>query len=97
MINKADRVIFRKGGLCYDVGKTGLSYVGSFIARWCFEDGECSDSSEASGMVAQYLFRTCLSAGLRMGLGRKKSMPESRHSLTLLSSEKAVKATIGAE
>ena len=32
-----------------------------------------------------------------MGFGRKKSMPESRHSWTLLSSEKAVSATIGAE
>ena len=50
-----------------------------------------------SGIVAQYFFSTCFRAGRRMGFGRKKSMPESMHSLTLLSSENAVRATIGAE
>ena len=53
--------------------------------------------STASGIVAQYFFKTCFRAGRLMGLGRKKSMPESIHSLTLLSSANAVKATMGAE
>ena len=56
-----------------------------------------SVSSAASGIVAQYLLRTCLKAGRRKGLARNPSMPESMHSLTLLSSAKAVRATIGAE
>lgn len=37
-------------------------------------------SLSSSGMVGQYVLRTCLRAGRRMGLERKKSMPESRHS-----------------
>jgi hypothetical protein len=37
-------------------------------------------SPSSSGMVGQYVLRTCLRAGRRMGLERKKSMPESRHS-----------------
>ena len=56
-----------------------------------------SGSSAASGIVAQYRLRTCLRAGRRIGLGKKKSIPESMHSFTLLSSAKAVRATIGAE
>ena len=36
--------------------------------------------SASSGMVEQYVLSTCLRAGRRMGLERKKSMPESRHS-----------------
>ena len=56
-----------------------------------------SASSAASGIVAQYRFNTCLSAGLRIGFGKKKFMPESMHSLTLLSSAKAERATMGAE
>lgn len=51
--------------------------------------------SSASGMVAQYLFSTCFSAGLLIGFGKKKSMPESMHSFTLLSSANAVSATMG--
>ena len=70
------------------MGDTGSSFTG----RPSF-----SGSSAASGIVAQYRFRTCLRAGRRIGLGRKKSMPESMHSFTLLSSAKAVRATIGAE
>lgn len=43
--------------------------------------GNCvGDSSSSSGMGGQYVFRTCLRAGRRMGLERKKSMPDSRHS-----------------
>jgi len=52
--------------------------------------------SGSSGIVANF-FRTCLSAGRRIGLLRNIFMPESIHSLTLLSSEKAVNAMIGAE
>ena len=38
----------------------------------CFSSfGEPSLSSGASGIVAQYRLRTCLRAGLRIGLGRK--------------------------
>ena len=44
--------------------------------------GVVSDSS--SGIVGQYVFRTCLRAGRRIGFERKKSMPESRHSYGLL-------------
>lgn len=69
-----------------------LSVSSSFVVG-----GVSSASSAASGMVGQYLSRTCLSAGRRMGLGRKKFMPEAMHSLTLFSSENAVSATIGAE
>lgn len=70
-------------------------------------------SSVSSGMVANF-FRTCFSAGRRIGLLphvskvnslikrlymylRNMSIPESMHSWTLLSSAKAVNATIGAE
>lgn len=67
----------------HDIGDMGSPFVGG--------------SSAASGIVAQYRLSTCLRAGRRMGLGRKKSMPESIHSFTLLSSAKAVRATIGAE
>ena len=72
----------------HDIGDTGSSFAGppSF-----------STSSAASGIVAQYRLSTCLRAGRRIGLGKKKSMPESIHSFTLLSSAKAVRATIGAE
>jgi hypothetical protein len=38
--------------------------------------------SSSSMMGGQYVLRTCLSAGRRMGLDKKKSMPESIHSLT---------------
>jgi hypothetical protein len=41
-------------------------------------------SESSSGMVGQYVLRTCLRAGRRMGFERKKSMPESRHSYVLL-------------
>lgn len=37
-------------------------------------------SLSSSGIVGQYVLRTCLSAGRRIGFERKKSMPESRHS-----------------
>lgn len=37
--------------------------------------GGCSFSS--SGMGGQYLLRTCLRAGRRMGFDKKKSIPES--------------------
>lgn len=43
-------------------------------------------SPSSSGMGGQYVFSTCLSAGRRIGLERKKFMPESRHSLTFCSS-----------
>ena len=81
-----------------DVGEIG-SFGAVFVCcaggfSFCFG---LSGSSGASAIVAQYFLRTCFNAGLLMGLGRKKSMPESRHSLTLLSSENAVNATIGAE
>ena len=58
----------------------------------------CGDipGSGSSRIVPNFL-RTCLRAGRRIGLLRNISMPESMHSLTLLSSEKAVNATIGAE
>ena len=72
----------------HDIGDMDSSFAG----RPSF-----SGSSVASGIVAQYRLRTCLRAGRRIGLGRKKSMPESMHSFTLLSSAKAVRATIGAE
>jgi hypothetical protein len=42
--------------------------------------GGVFDSASSSGIVGQYVLRTCLRAGRRMGLERKKSMPESRHS-----------------
>lgn len=42
--------------------------------------GGVVDSLSSSGIVGQYVLRTCFSAGRRMGLERKKSMPESRHS-----------------
>jgi hypothetical protein len=41
-------------------------------------------SISSSGIVGQYVLRTCLSAGRRMGFERKKSMPESRHSCNVL-------------
>jgi hypothetical protein len=44
--------------------------------------GVVSDSS--SGIVGQYVLRTCLRAGRRIGFERKKSMPESRHSYDML-------------
>jgi hypothetical protein len=69
-------------------------------------------SSVSSGIVANFL-STCFKAGRLMGLLfvvnqcqvldkghiylRNSSIPESIHSLTLLSSANAVKATIGAE
>jgi hypothetical protein len=37
-------------------------------------------SPSSSGIGGQYVLRTCLSAGRRMGLDKKKSMPDSRHS-----------------
>jgi hypothetical protein len=43
------------------------------------DPGGVVDSS-SSGMGGQYVLRTCLSAGRRMGLERKKSIPESIHS-----------------
>jgi hypothetical protein len=49
-----------------------------------FESGGVFDSVSSSGMVGQYVLSTCLRAGRRMGLERKKSMPESRHSCVLL-------------
>jgi hypothetical protein len=36
-----------------------------------------TDSESSSGMGAQYVFKTCFSAGRRIGFDRKKSMPES--------------------
>ena len=80
--------VFLQGFGLHDIGDTGSSFTG----RLSF-----SVSSAASGIVAQYRLRTCLRAGRRIGLGRKKSIPESMHSFTLLSSAKAVRATIGAE
>ncbi len=79
---------------CHDIGDTASSVGGGRASggRAFF-----SGSSAASGIVAQYRLSTCLRAGRRIGFGRKKSMPESMHSLTLLSSAKAVRATIGAE
>ncbi len=52
--------------------------------------------SGSSGIVANFC-STSLRAGRRMGLLRNSFMPDSMHSLTLLSSEKAVSATMGAE
>jgi hypothetical protein len=49
------------------------------------DDGGVFDSVSSSGIVGQYVLRTCLSAGRRMGLERKKSMPESRHSCVYVS------------
>jgi hypothetical protein len=42
--------------------------------------GICGGDSSSSGMGGQYVLRTCFSAGRRIGLERKKSMPDSRHS-----------------
>jgi hypothetical protein len=43
-------------------------------------------SESSSGIVGQYVLRTCLRAGRRIGFERKKSMPESRHSCDMLAS-----------
>src|SRR3569833_2538499 len=51
--------------------------------------------SGSSGIVANFC-STCFRAGRRFGLLRISSMPDSLHSFTLLSSEKAVKAAGGA-
>jgi hypothetical protein len=53
--------------------------LAGFAAAAVLEPGGVVDSS-SSGMGGQYVLRTCLSAGRRMGLERKKSIPESIHS-----------------
>lgn len=75
-----------------DLQSQDIGLTASSLGTLCL-----STSSAASGIVAQYRFKTCFRAGLRIGFGRKKSMPDSMHSLTLLSSANAVRATIGAE
>jgi len=57
-----------------DFGALPLAFFGKF------EPGGVVDSVSSSGMVGQYVLRTCLRAGRRMGFERKKSIPESRHS-----------------
>ena len=49
-------------------------------------DGGGVVSPSSSGIGGQYVFSTCFSAGRRIGLDKKKFMPESRHSLTFCSS-----------
>jgi hypothetical protein len=61
------------------VNGAGLGPAGSFDFVGPVPGGVL-DSVSSSGMVGQYVLRTCLSAGRRMGLERKKSIPESRHS-----------------
>ena len=51
----------------------------------CFEDvtstaGLGIASNSSSGIGGQYVLSTCFSAGRLIGLDRKKSMPDSRHS-----------------
>jgi hypothetical protein len=53
-------------------------------------------SPSSSGIVAQYFLSTCFNAGLRIGFGRKWSIPLAIHSSSLLFSANAVNATIGA-
>jgi hypothetical protein len=59
------------------VGAAGLA---ALPLSAVLDDGGVFDSVSSSGMVGQYVLRTCLSAGRRMGFERKKSMPDSRHS-----------------
>lgn len=55
--------------------------------------GGVFDSASSSGMVGQYVLRTCLSAGRRMGFERKKFMPESRHSCMVISIQVRILST----
>jgi hypothetical protein len=67
-------------GTCATVGCFGSDFGAPFGLVAVF-GGVVSSSS---GIVGQYVLRTCLSAGRRMGFERKKSMPESRHSWSML-------------
>lgn len=51
-------------------------------------------SGSSSGIVWQYVLRTCLRAGRRMGFDKKKSMPESRHSYNALASETPIESGV---
>jgi hypothetical protein len=63
----------------------GAAGLAAWPLRAVLDDGGVFDSVSSSGMVGQYVLRTCLSAGRRMGFERKKSMPESRHSCVYVS------------
>lgn len=75
-------------------GATALLTPASVLDRGCatppfafdgsVAGGVVADSPSSSGIGAQYVFKTCLSAGRRMGFDRKKSMPESKHSWTMV-------------
>lgn len=88
-------------GAVSDEGRPGFSAV-PLVSPFVVGPSEvglfCGDSpgSGSSRIVPNFL-RTCLRAGRRIGLLRNISIPESMHSWTLLSSENAVNATIGAE
>ena len=63
--------------------------AGCMACPFCFEDvapttGLGTASNSSSGIGGQYVLSTCFSAGRLMGLDRKKSMPDSRHSYILL-------------
>lgn len=59
-------------------GFTATPFGFGFGVKTAEPGGVVSDSS--SGIVGQYVLRTCFRAGRRIGFERKKSMPESRHS-----------------
>jgi len=42
-------------------------------------------SPSSSGIGGQYVFKTCFRAGRRIGLDKKKFIPESKHSCSPLS------------
>ena len=81
IVNGAGLVIILLGGAGCTMLPLGFGFEGFLIVA-----GGVVTSPSSSGMVGQYVFSTCLRAGRRMGFERKKSMPESRHSFTLLSS-----------
>jgi hypothetical protein len=64
---------------CCEKGPLGFDEDGSLA-------GGVDASPSSSGMGAQYVFKTCFNAGRLIGLDKKKSIPESRHSFTLDSS-----------
>jgi hypothetical protein len=69
------------------VNGAGLSANAGPFAGDLLDPGGVVLSPSSSGIVGQYVFKTCLRAGRRMGLERKKSMPESRHSCAGVSFE----------
>jgi hypothetical protein len=63
-----------------DVEGTARPLLGFDEAEASSVAGGVVAASFSSGIGAQYVLRTCFSAGRRMGLDKKKSMPESIHS-----------------